>query len=111
LTANDIAAAVKSNAALAVALIISNSEAVATSPAPEIRKLGDKLDDDISMLFRTYANPGISELVKLAGISVTTPNNFRQKSENLYFYKLSDNDVQMMRQIESMEESDNEMVT
>ena len=80
--ANDIAAAVKSNVAQGVALIISDSE-VETSAAPEIRKLRDKLDDDINILVCTYGNLEISELAKLAGISVTMLNNFRQKLENL----------------------------
>ncbi len=82
LPANDIAAAAKSNATQAVALIISDSE-VEISAASEIRKLRDKLDDDINILVCAYGNSEISELVKLAGISVTTLNNFRQKLENL----------------------------
>ena len=87
LPANDIAAAVKSNAAQAVALIISDSE-VETSAASEIRKLRDKLDDDINILVCAYGDSEISELVKLAGISVTTLNNFRQKLENLTTTKI-----------------------
>lgn len=81
LPANDIAVAVKSNATQAVALIFSDSE-VDTGSASEIKKLRDKLDDDINIFVCTYGNSEISELVKLAGISVTTLNNFRQKLEN-----------------------------
>lgn len=81
LPANDIAAAVKSNAAQAVALTISDSE-IETSAASEIRKLRDKLDDDINILVCACGNSEIGELVKLDGMSVTTLNNFRSKLEN-----------------------------
>ena len=82
LPANDIAVAVKSNATQAVALIIGDS-GVDTGSASEIKKLRDILDDDINIFVCTYGNSEISELVKLAGISVTTLSNFRQKLENL----------------------------
>ena len=82
LPANDIAAAVKSNATQAAALIISDSK-VEPNAASEIKKLRDKLDDDINILVCTHGNTEISELVKLAGISVATLSNFRQKLENL----------------------------
>jgi len=82
LPANDIAAAVKSNATQAVALIIGDS-GVDTSAASEIKKLRGKLDDDINILVCTYENSSINELEKLVGISVTTFKNFRQKLENL----------------------------
>jgi DNA-binding transcriptional MerR regulator len=82
LPANDIAAAVKSNATQAVALFIGDSE-VETSAASEVKKLRGKLDDDINILVCTHGNTEISDLAKLAGISVTTLSNFRQKLENL----------------------------
>ena len=110
LPAKDLAAAVKSNGAQAVALYIDDSK-VERSVESEIEKLQESLDDNINILICTNDNSAMSELIRFNGISLTTLRNFRQKLENLATANNSVDDRLMTRQFVTMEEFNNEMVT
>ena len=82
LPANDLAAAVKFKGAQAVAVFVEGHKAESRLDS-EIKKLQDKLDDDIAILVCTNGYLETPELVNLDGITVTTLKDFRQKLENL----------------------------
>ena len=82
LPANDLAAAVKFKGAQAVAVFVEGCKTESRLDS-EVKKLQDKLDDDIVMLVCTYGNLETRELEKLDGISVTTLKDFRQNLEKL----------------------------
>ena len=87
LPANDLAAAVKSKRAQAVAVFVEGYKAESRFDS-EVKKLQDKLDDDIVILVCTYGNLETRELEKLDGITVTTLKDFRQKLEILTTEKM-----------------------
>jgi cysteine synthase len=110
LPAKDLAAAVKSNGAQAVALHIDDSK-IEGSVESEIEKLQESLDDNTNILICTNDNSAMSELINFNGISITTLRNFRQTLENLTNANNSVDDCLMTRQFVTMEEFNNEMVT
>lgn len=82
LPAKDIAAAVKSNDAQAVAMYIGACIDGGRVES-EIEKLRDNLVDDINILVCTSGNLATSKLIKREGIFVTTLRDFRQELDNL----------------------------
>ena len=82
LPANDIAAAVKSNRAQAVALSI-NQFKDEKKVVKEIEELKTSLNTGINILICTNGKPSMDYLAKIDGISVTKLKNFRQKLESL----------------------------
>jgi DNA-binding transcriptional MerR regulator len=87
LPANDLAAAVKSKAAQAVATFIEgyNAENVLES---QLSRLQDKLGDNFIILVCAQENIDKSELVNLAGVSVTSLKYFRPILESLTIEKM-----------------------
>lgn len=87
LPANDLAAAVKSKGAQAIAIFVE-SHKTKNRLGSELSKLQDNLDDDIIILVCTHGNLKTRELVKHDGISVTMLKDFRQKLEILTTEKM-----------------------
>jgi hypothetical protein len=82
LPANEIAAAVKSNRAQAVALSIihlNNKSRVET----EIKRLRDNLSSDIDIIICADGKFSMAYLAQIDGISDTKLKNFRRKLESL----------------------------
>ena len=87
LPANDLAAAVKSKAAQAVAIFFEDLENK-TLIGSELSILQDKLGDDFLMLVCAHENLDTRELVKHDGISIATVKNFRPNLEALTIEKM-----------------------
>lgn len=87
LPANDLAAAVKSKAAQAVAIFVEDDK-TKNVLGSELNILQDKLGDDFLILVCTHKKLETRELVKHGGISVTTLKNFRQILETLTIEKM-----------------------
>ena len=64
-------------------IVIVGSCSPHTRHQNEVKKLQDKLDDEIVILVCTYVKLETRELVKLDGITLTTLKDFRQKLENI----------------------------
>ena len=103
LPAKDIAAAVKFKEAQAVAIFTEDFTAQNRFES-EVKKLQDKLANDIAIFVCTNENLNTRELTKSDGVSVTTLKDFRQNLEVL-------TQAKMARQFVTMEEYRNEMVT
>ena len=87
LPANDLAAAVRSKAAQAVAVFVEDYESK-NSQRSELSILKEKLGDDFLILACAHEKLNTRDLVKHNGIFVTTLKNFRQILETLTIEKM-----------------------
>jgi DNA-binding transcriptional MerR regulator len=87
LPANDLAAAVKSKAAQAVAIFVEGYKKK-TVLGSELSILQEKLGEDFLILVCAHENLDARELIKHYGISVTTLKNFRTILETLTIEKM-----------------------